>query len=146
MRKLVCAVVGGLALVAAGPVVAAEKFPSRPMIRLIVSFSPGGNVDVFARVLYREVTKELGTSETVPGFVFNSGRHEIFASKGTPAPIVKQLQEAIHKALQVPHVHKHFTDNGYEPDGDPPNVWAKKFRADMQRIAEAAKAAEIQPN
>ena len=321
MRKLIYAALGALALTLAGPMTAAEKFPSRP-IRLVVPFPPGGNVDVFARVLYREVEKDLGTSfvidnrggangligadvvknatpngytilnvsfsfavnpaiiknmpfdiekdfvpvtnvatglgyllvvnpktpiksvkdlieqskhkplryssagvgngqhlagalfsraakidmlhvpykgggpavaacisgevqvhwpaasvgiphhkagrvraiaftgakrldsladvptisETVPGFVFDSGWHGVFAPKGTPAPIVKQLQVAIHKALQVPHVHKHFTDNGYEPDGDPPNVWTKKFHADIKRFAEAAKAAGIQPN
>ena len=321
MQKLVCAALAGLALTLTGPVIAAEKFPSRP-IRLVVPFPPGGNVDVFARVLYREVEKDLGThividnrggangligadvvknatpngytvlnvsfsfavnpaiikdmpfdiekdfvpvtnvatglgyvlvvnpkttiksvkdlieqskqqplrystagvgngqhlagalfsraakinmlhvpykgggpavaacisgevqvhwpagsvgiphhkagrvraiaftgekrlgslpdvptiSETVPGFVFDSGWHGVFAPKGTPAPVVKRLQEAIHKGLQVPHVHKHFTDNGYEPDGDPPNVWAEKFRADIKRFAEAANAAGIKRN
>lgn len=321
MRKLISAVCGVLALPLAGPLVAAEQFPSRP-VRVIVPFPPGGNVDVFARVLYREVEKELGTNvvidnrggangligadmvknappngytvlnvsfsfavnpairknmpfdiekdfvpvtnvatglgyllvvnpkttiksvkdliaeakqkslrystagvgngqhlagalftraakikmlhvpykgggpaaaacisgeveahwpagsvgiphhragrlraiafsgakrlsslpdvptiaETVPGFVFDSGWHGVFAPKGTPAPLVTQWQQAIHKGLRVPHVSKHFTDNGYEPDGDPPEVWAKKFRADIKRFAEAAKAAEIEPN
>jgi tripartite-type tricarboxylate transporter receptor subunit TctC len=85
-------------------------------------------------------------SETVPGFVFDSGWHGVFAPKGTPALIVKQLQEAIHKALKVPHVHKHFVDNGYEPEGEPPAVWAKKFHVDVKRFAQAAKAAGIEPN
>jgi tripartite-type tricarboxylate transporter receptor subunit TctC len=85
-------------------------------------------------------------SETVPGFVFDSGWHGVFAPKGTPTPAVKRLQEAIHKALQVPHVHKHFTDNGYQPDGDPPEVWTKKFHADIKRFSQAAKAAGIKPN
>jgi tripartite-type tricarboxylate transporter receptor subunit TctC len=84
-------------------------------------------------------------SETVPGFVFDSGWHAVFAPKGTPAPIVLKLQQAIHKALQVPHVHRHFIDNGYRPDGDPPDVWARKFREDVKRFAEAAKAAGIEP-
>lgn len=321
MRKVVCAAVGGLALALSGVLLAAEKYPSRP-IRLIIPFPPGGNVDVFARVLYREVEKELGTNividnrggangligadvvrqaapngytimnvsfsfavnpaivknmpfdvekdfvpvtnvatglgyllvvntktqinsvkdlievskkqplryssagvgngqhlagalfsrvakidmlhvpykgggpavqavvggevhahwpapavgiphhkagrlraiafsgarrleslpdvptigETVSGFVFDSGWHGVFAPKGTPAPIVKTLQEAIHKSLRVPHVHKHFVENGYEPDGDPPAVWAKKFKEDVKRFAEAAKAAGIEPN
>lgn len=84
--------------------------------------------------------------ETVKGFVFDSGWHGTFAPAGTPMPIVRQIQHAIHKALQVPHVHKHFTDNGYEPQGDPPDVWARKFRADVKRFAAAAKAAGIEPN
>jgi len=37
-----------------------QNYPNRP-IRLVVPFPPGGNVDVFSRVLFREVEKELGT-------------------------------------------------------------------------------------
>lgn len=50
MKKLFCTTLAGLALGLTGTVLAAEKFPSRP-IRLVVPFPPGGNVDVFARVL-----------------------------------------------------------------------------------------------
>ena len=39
----------------------AQKYPNRP-IRLVVPFPPGGNVDVFSRVLFREVEKDLGTN------------------------------------------------------------------------------------
>ena len=321
MHRFVYAAIGGLALMLAGPVIAAEKFPDRP-IRVVVPFPPGGNVDVFARVLYLEVEKNLGTNividnrggangligadivknatpngytflnvsfsfavnpairkempfdiekdfapitnvalglgyllvvnpkttimtvkdlidqsktgqlrystagvgngqhlagalftqaagikmlhvpykgggpasiaavggevqvhfpaasvgiphhkagrlraiaftgakrldslpdvptigETVKGFVFDSGWHGTFAPAGTPMRIVTQIQRAIHKGLQVPHVHKHFTDNGYEPQGDPPDVWKKKFLADVKRFAAAAKAAGIEPN
>ncbi|MEK7834785.1 MAG: tripartite tricarboxylate transporter substrate-binding protein, partial [Pseudomonadota bacterium] len=49
---------GSLALVMAGNVFG-QQYPTRP-IRLIVPFPPGGNVDVFARVLYRQVELELG--------------------------------------------------------------------------------------
>ena len=72
-------------------------------------------------------------------------RHGVFAPAKTPAPIVKRVQEAIHKALQQPAVHKHFVDNGYEPQGDPPAVWAKQFRADVKRFAEIARVAKIEP-
>ena len=48
-----------LALIMAGNVFAAQTYPSRP-IRVIVPFPPGGNVDVFARVLYRYVEPDLG--------------------------------------------------------------------------------------
>ncbi len=50
-----------LALIMTGNVFAAQPYPSRP-IRVIVPFPPGGNVDVFARVLYRYVEQELEQS------------------------------------------------------------------------------------
>ena len=37
----------------------ADNYPSRP-IRMIVPFPPGGNVDVFGRVLFRAVEQDLG--------------------------------------------------------------------------------------
>ena len=37
----------------------AQPYPNRP-VRVIVPFPPGGNVDVFARVLYRYVEQDLG--------------------------------------------------------------------------------------
>jgi tripartite-type tricarboxylate transporter receptor subunit TctC len=83
--------------------------------------------------------------ETVNGYVADAGWHGVFAPAKLPAPIAKKLQVAIHKALQDPKVHAHFVDNGYEPNGDPPEVWAKQFRADVKRFADIAKAAGIEP-
>jgi tripartite-type tricarboxylate transporter receptor subunit TctC len=82
--------------------------------------------------------------ETVKGFVFDSGWHAVFAPKGTPMAVVTRMQQAIHKALQVPHVHKHFTSNGYVPQGDPPAVWAKKFKEELKRYDEFARLAGIE--
>jgi len=83
--------------------------------------------------------------ETIPGFVFDSGWHAVFAPAGTPMPIVIKMQRAIHKSLQVPHVHKHFTSNGYLPQGDPPDVWAKKFKQELKRYKDFAQMAGIKP-
>jgi len=46
--------------------------------------------------------------------------------------------------LQVPKVRSHFVDNGYEPQGDPPDVWAKKFRADVDLFADIVRKAKIE--
>lgn len=47
-------------LVAMTPLLAhAQQYPTRP-VRVIVPFPPGGNVDTFARVLYRHVEQDLG--------------------------------------------------------------------------------------
>jgi tripartite-type tricarboxylate transporter receptor subunit TctC len=69
----------------------------------------------------------------------------MFAPAKTPAPVVKRIQEAVHRALQQPAVNRHFVDNGYEPQGDPPAEWAKQFRADVKRFAEIARLAKIEP-
>jgi tripartite-type tricarboxylate transporter receptor subunit TctC len=58
MIRLMQAAVVSLALVACGAP-AAESYPSRP-VRVIIPFPPGGNVDTFARVLYRHVEQDLG--------------------------------------------------------------------------------------
>jgi len=83
--------------------------------------------------------------ETVNGYVSDAGWHGVFGPAKLPMPIAVKLQQAIHKALQDPKIHANFVDNGYEPNGDPPEVWAKKFRADVKRLAEIAKAAGIEP-
>lgn len=83
--------------------------------------------------------------ETVNGYVSDAGWHGVFGPAKLPMPIAVKLQQAIHKALQDPKIHANFVDNGYEPNGDPPEVWAKQFRADVKRFAEIAKAAGIEP-
>lgn len=83
--------------------------------------------------------------ETVNGYVSDAGWHGVFGPAKLPMPIAVKLQQAIHKALQDPKIHANFVDNGYEPNGDPPEVWAKQFRTDVKRFAEIAKAAGIEP-
>ena len=63
MQRTLLVVLGLLATVMVGSA-AAQQYPSRP-IRLIVPFPPGGNVDVFARVLYRQVESIIGTNFVV---------------------------------------------------------------------------------
>jgi tripartite-type tricarboxylate transporter receptor subunit TctC len=83
--------------------------------------------------------------ETVKGYVSDAGWHAIFAPAKTPPAILKRMQTAISAALKVPEVRSHFVNNGYEPQGDPPEVWAKKYRAEVARFAEIARAAKIEP-
>ncbi len=82
--------------------------------------------------------------ESVPGYVADAGWHGMFAPAKTPAAIVKKVQMAVRKALQEPKVRSHFVDNGYEPQGDPPDVWAKKFRADVDLFADIVRKAKIE--
>jgi tripartite-type tricarboxylate transporter receptor subunit TctC len=83
--------------------------------------------------------------ETVNGYVADAGWHGMFGPAKLPLPIAGRLQQAVHKALQEPKVRAHFVDNGYEPNGDPPEAWARLFRADVKRFADIARAAGIEP-
>ena len=58
MRRLIVPILAGLAFML-GADAFGQAYPNRP-IRLIVPFPPGGNVDVFSRVLFRYVEQELG--------------------------------------------------------------------------------------
>jgi tripartite-type tricarboxylate transporter receptor subunit TctC len=80
----------------------------------------------------------------VPGFYADAGWHAMFAPAGTPAPVVKRIQEAVHKALQVPRVRDHFLDGGYEPSGMPPAEWAKMFREELKRYEKIARIAKLE--
>lgn len=82
--------------------------------------------------------------ETVKGYYADAGWHGVFAPAQTPPAIVKKVQEAIHKALQVPHVRDHFLNAGYEPQGNTPAEWTKRFRADIKRYAEIIRIARIE--
>jgi tripartite-type tricarboxylate transporter receptor subunit TctC len=58
MRSLTAPLLAMVAFAAAAPAWG-QAYPSRP-IRLIIPFPPGGNVDTFARVLYKYVEDDLG--------------------------------------------------------------------------------------
>jgi len=58
MRRCIVSLLTLFALGIAG-LSPAQNYPTRP-VRMIIPFPPGGNVDVFARVLYLQVEKELG--------------------------------------------------------------------------------------
>ena len=64
MSKLLVLAISAVALVAANGAWAQKNYPSRP-VRIVIPFPPGGNVDVFGRVLYRQVEKELGESMVI---------------------------------------------------------------------------------
>lgn len=83
--------------------------------------------------------------ETVNGYVGDAGWHAMFGPAKMPAAITRRLQEAVHKALQEPKIRAHFVDNGYEPNGDPPEVWARQYREDVKKFIAIAKAAGIEP-
>ncbi len=62
-RYLAAAAVALTMAVAAG-VASAQNYPTRP-VRVLIPFPPGGNVDVFGRVLWPQVEKALGQTVVI---------------------------------------------------------------------------------
>jgi tripartite-type tricarboxylate transporter receptor subunit TctC len=58
MKRTISVLLGTLALTLV-QTVAAQNWPTRP-VRVVIPFPPGGNVDTFARVLFKHVEPELG--------------------------------------------------------------------------------------
>lgn len=69
MRKLARRLAAGLFLVAAAAAALAQEYPSHP-VRILVPYGPGTGVDLSARILAEQLTKDLGQSfvvENKPG-------------------------------------------------------------------------------
>jgi len=64
MRRYFFAVGVTLATLAAAGAPHAQNYPTRP-VRVVIPFPPGGNVDVFGRVLWPQVEKELGQTVVI---------------------------------------------------------------------------------
>src|SRR5688572_18194814 len=80
----------------------------------------------------------------VPGFLYDSGWHGLFAPAGTPAAIVNRLHAEIVKAVQEPRLRDYLVAGGYEPKADPPTEFRKIVRADIKRYGELVRAAKIE--
>ncbi len=80
----------------------------------------------------------------VPGFLYDSGWHGLFAPAGTPAAIVNRLHAEIVKAVQEPRLRDYLVAGGYEPKADPPAEFRKIVRADIRRYGELVRTAKIE--
>ncbi|MBI2289979.1 MAG: tripartite tricarboxylate transporter substrate binding protein [Betaproteobacteria bacterium] len=75
---------GCIALAAAGQVLAADAYPSKP-IRIIVAYTPAGTTDILARIIGQKMTESWGQPvivENRPGAAGNIGTE--LAAKSTP--------------------------------------------------------------
>jgi tripartite-type tricarboxylate transporter receptor subunit TctC len=64
VHKLICALAGALALLAAAPQVAAQEWPARP-IKFIVSQAAGGTPDIICRLITEKLSRVLGQQVVV---------------------------------------------------------------------------------
>jgi tripartite-type tricarboxylate transporter receptor subunit TctC len=84
--------------------------------------------------------------DVLPGFAPMGSWGMFFAPGKTPKEIVDKLNGAIRQALQVPSVASVMERDGYVPDNRNAAETAAFFRKEVEQMAEAVKAAGIQPN
>jgi tripartite-type tricarboxylate transporter receptor subunit TctC len=84
-------------------------------------------------------------SETVPGYevVLWFGT---MAPRGTPQPIIDQLNAAINKALQSADIKKTLSQDGMTPSGGTPAQFGDRIRKDYDRWTKVVKEANITVN
>ena len=71
--------------------------------------------------------------------------HGIWFPAGVPAEIVRRLNAAVAKALALPEVRRHYTDNALIPVGNSPEEFAEFLTKDIALQASIAKRIGIQP-
>lgn len=84
-------------------------------------------------------------SETLPGFVHKGAWHGWFAPARTPDAVVAKLNDEARAAMRVPRIVKTLRQTGYDPLEQSPAEFAAFVRDDAQRMAEAVRAAKIEP-
>lgn len=111
------ATVGHLTLgVAATQALAATDFPNRP-IKQLVPNAAGGPTDTFARI----------------------------APAGTPQALAERIRNDIASVVTPAFVAKYMAATGEEPVLRTPGDFAAMIRADVHKIGEMARAAELKP-
>ena len=81
-------------------------------------------------------------AETLPGYevVLWFGT---MAPRGTPQPIIDQLNAAINKALQAPEIKKNLAADGMIPTGGTPRQFGERIRKDYDRWVKVVQEANI---
>lgn len=81
-------------------------------------------------------------AETLPGYEVTSW-YGLSAPRGTPAPIIAQLNEALAKAVAHPEAVRQLTAVGLDPRSSTPAEYDAFIRAEITRWREIAQAANI---
>jgi tripartite-type tricarboxylate transporter receptor subunit TctC len=84
--------------------------------------------------------------DVLPGYQPMGSWGMFFAPAKTPSEVVDKLNGAIRDALQVPAVANVMQRDGYVPDDRNAADTAAFFRAEVERMGGAVKAAGIEPN
>lgn len=84
-------------------------------------------------------------SEAGIPFVFGGTWIGLFSPAGTPRDIVERLQTEVNRALNASRVRDRITEGGYIPEGSTPREFAAFVKAELERYADAVRAANIKP-
>ena len=83
----------------------------------------------------------------LPDYIFQ-GWNAIFAPRGTPAPVVARLDQALRAALADPAIIQRIEALGSipaAPEAQGPEALARLVRSEVDRWATVVRAAGIQP-
>jgi tripartite-type tricarboxylate transporter receptor subunit TctC len=83
--------------------------------------------------------------ETLPSFDIEGSWEGWFAPAKTPPEIVARLNAEIRTALKIPSFHDAIEKAGYEPSDMSPPEFATFLHTEVERYAEAVRAAKIEP-
>ena len=83
--------------------------------------------------------------DTVPSFTIKGAWHGWLAPAKTPPEIVNAISKQARASLDSPKVLELVRKSGYEPYPKTPDEFAALLKEDAQRMAEAVRAAKIEP-
>jgi tripartite-type tricarboxylate transporter receptor subunit TctC len=66
-----------------------------------------------------------------------------FAPAGTPAPVVRRLQEEVARVVKLPEIRERFAAMSLDPVGSSPEELGRRVASDIERWTAVAKAANI---
>jgi tripartite-type tricarboxylate transporter receptor subunit TctC len=81
-------------------------------------------------------------SETVPGYEVELW-FGMMAPRGTPQPIINQLNAAVNKALQSADIKKNLEGAGMIASGGTPERFGERIRKDYERWSKVVKESNI---
>jgi tripartite-type tricarboxylate transporter receptor subunit TctC len=83
-------------------------------------------------------------SRDVPGYDADTW-FALFAPRGMSRELVTRIHADLAAVLQMPDVRQRLLDIGGIPSGEPPEEFAARVRADIDKWKKVAKAAGVKP-
>jgi len=83
-------------------------------------------------------------SKDVPGYEDDTW-FALFAPGGTPRDLVARIHQDLAAVLQIAEVRQRLLDIGGNPGGEPPDEFAARVRADIDKWKKVAQSAGVKP-